>query len=84
MTDDEILDALRAKRTLLSPVQLAELLDRLTQGRLSQSVLVTYFKRAFPAIPLDVMLASGGWTGVGGREMTDEQFNEAIRPWLVP
>ena len=84
MTDDKIVAALRAKRGHGAAVELAELLDALTGGRLSQSTLVSYFGRAFPDIPLRVLLDAGGWTRLGGGrgDYTDEGFNELLRPWL--
>lgn len=85
MTDDEILTALRAKRGRAAPVELAELLDTLTGGRLSQTMLVSYFGRAFPDIPLRVLLDAGGWTRLGdGRgDYSDDGFNDLLRPWLL-
>ena len=84
MNDDEIIAVLQSRRTQLTPVEMAELLDKLTGGGLSQGAIVTYFKRAFPDIPLRVLVEAGGWTRVGeGRgDYTDEGFNELLRPWL--
>lgn len=82
MTDDEIVAALREGHGRLTAVGLAELLAELTKGGLSQGTLVTYFKRAFPAIPLRVLLESGAWSRVSGGTMSDDQFNEVLRPWL--
>ena len=62
MTNDaEIAAILRQEASRLTPIALAELLNRLTNGGLSQGTIVTYFKRAFPAIPLRVLLEAGGF-----------------------
>lgn len=82
MNDDEIVTILQQDGRRLEPVAVAELLDRLTDGGLSQGSIVTYFKRAFPSIPLRVLLEAGGWHRVGGRALSDEQFNELLRPWI--
>lgn len=82
MNDDEIVAILQQDGHRLEPVAVAELLDRLTDGGLSQGAIVTYFKRAFPSIPLRVLLEAGGWCRVGGRSLSDEQFNELLRPWI--
>jgi hypothetical protein len=84
MNDDEIVAMLQRESQGLDAVALADLLDRLTDGGLSQGSLVTYFKRAFPSIPLRVLLDAGGWHRVGGRVLSDEQFNEILRPWITP
>ncbi len=83
MNDEEIVTALRQEGGRLEPVALAELLNQLTGGALSQGTIVTYFKRAFPLIPLRILLESGGWHRVGGGTLTDEQFNEILRPWVT-
>jgi hypothetical protein len=82
MNDDEIVTALQRDGRQLEPVAVAELLARLTGGGLSQGAIVTYFKRAFPSIPLRVLLEASGWCRVGGRVLSDEQFNELLRPWI--
>ena len=82
MNDDEIVARLQEAGQRLDPVALGELLHRLTDGGLSQGTIVTYFKRAFPAIPLRVLLEAGGWQRVGGRAMSDAPFSELLRPWL--
>ncbi|WNG53419.1 hypothetical protein F0U59_00440 [Archangium gephyra] len=85
MTDEEILAALRAERGRLTPVELAERLDQLISGKLSQGYIVMFFKRAFPEIPLRVLLEAGAWARVcGGEGESDAEFNERLRPWLGP
>ncbi|QSQ26554.1 hypothetical protein JY651_17170 [Pyxidicoccus parkwayensis] len=85
MTDEEILAVLRAKKGRLTPTELAERLDQLTGGKLSHSYIVTFFKRAFPEIPLRVLLEAGVWGRVcGGKGESDAEFNERLRPWLGP
>jgi hypothetical protein len=86
MTDEEVLEALRSKRGRQTPVELAELLDRLTGGHRSQGTLVMYFKRAFPEIPLRVVIDASAWSRVrdGVVGLSDAEFNELLRPWLGP
>jgi hypothetical protein len=52
MNDDEIVAVLQRDGHQLESVAVAELLDRLTDGGLSQGTIVTYFKHAFPSMPL--------------------------------
>jgi hypothetical protein len=82
MNEEEIVAALRSQAGRLEPVEVADLLDRLTGGGLSQGAIVTYFKRAFPAIPLRVLLEAGAWTRIGDGDLSDQGFNELLGPWL--
>lgn len=82
MNEDEIIARLRAEANLTTAAGLARRLDELTNGRLTQGAIVTYFKRAFPSIPLRILREAGGWIGVGGSSMTDDEFNALLRPWL--
>ena len=61
MNDDEIIAVLRERRPTCTAVELAVTLGTLASGGLSHSVIMTYFKRAFPAIPLRVLLEAGEW-----------------------
>lgn len=82
MSDEEIIAALRSEKGRLTPVGLAELLACLTGHRLSGRLILLYFKRAFPEIPLDVLVDSGLWTRVGSGHLSDEGFNQLLRSWL--
>jgi hypothetical protein len=82
MSDEEIIAALRSEKGRLTPVELAELLGRLTGRGLYDRSILFYFKRAFPEIPLDVLVDSGLWTRVGSGHLSDEGFNELLHPWL--
>lgn len=83
MTDDEVIRALQAKAAEgNSPLQVAMLLGEITGGQLSQSTLVTFFKRAFPALPLRVLLDAGAWHKVSGGGMSDEEFEKLLGPYL--
>lgn len=79
---DEIVATLRQKARELDPVALAELLGRLVGGGLTQSVLISWFRRAFPSIPLGVLNQAIGWHRVCANDMTDDQFAELLRPWI--
>jgi hypothetical protein len=84
MNEDEIVTVLRSEGPRLTAVELAGLLDELTGGGLSQGAIVTYFSRAFPEIPLKVLLDAGAWTRVSGGGLSDEGFNDLLDPWLRP
>lgn len=64
------------------PVTIANKLDHLTGGGLHPSTLISYFKRAFPKIPLRTLTESTAWHRVSGGEMSDEAFNALLRPWI--
>jgi hypothetical protein len=78
MTDEEIVSLLRAEGSRRTAVELAELLNDGTSGALSQGAIVTFFKRAFPSVPLKVLLDAGAWSRVGSGELTDGGFNELL------
>lgn len=83
MTDEEIVRALQAEARIdPSPLQLAKLLDSLTDGGLSQSRLIMFFKRAFPALPLRVLLDAGAWHRVSDGGMSDEAFEKLLGPYF--
>lgn len=82
MNDDEIVAALRRVSLGSSPVRVAESLRDLLGGQLTQGALVTYFKRAFPAIPLRTLLDAGAWSRLTNGGVTDEQFNELLKAWI--
>lgn len=82
MSDEDVLNALRAKEKLLTPVELAELLGGMLEGGISHGAIVSYFKRAFPPIPLRTLLDSGLWWRVGEGDMSDQEFNELLSPWV--
>ena len=80
MTDNEIIECLRAADRG-SVVMLVDKLEELV-GELSHSVVVTYLKRAFPQIPLRVLLEAGAWHRLGQGMMTDQEAEQLLRPWL--
>ncbi len=82
MTDNEIIERLQGAGAGRSATELAEILDHLTGGGLSQGTLITYFKRAFPRVPLPVLQDAAMWSRVGGGSMSDAQLDELLRPWL--
>lgn len=82
LNDEEIIARLRAQRQVLPASRLAELLESLADGGLSQGTMITYFKRAFPSIPLRVLLDAGEWSRVSGGQKNDEWFDELLQPWL--
>jgi hypothetical protein len=82
MSDEDVIAALQAQRASARAVQLAELLRQLTDRELTQSLIVFFFKRAFPDIPLRVLLDAGAWTRVSNGELSDDGFNALLQPWL--
>lgn len=82
MNDVEIIAALQRERGKRSPVALAQFLDELMDGGLTQGAIVTYFRRAFPSIPLRVLLDAGAWNRVSQGGLSDEDFNALLGPWL--
>jgi hypothetical protein len=82
MKNEEITKRLRSASSVMTPVQLAELAGDLTGGGLTQGVIATTFKTAFPGIPLRILLEAGAWERVSDGGMTDEAFNELLHPWL--
>ncbi len=82
MTDAEIIDALRAEAGRCTAVQLAELLGKSLSGKLTEGAIVTYFKRAFPSVPLRVLRDAGAWNRVSQGGLSDDDFNKLLRPWI--
>jgi hypothetical protein len=82
MNDDEIVAALRAESPRLTPVQLADLLQRLTGGRLSQGSIVTSFARAFPSVPLRALLDAGAWRRLSDGGLSDAEFNDLLAKYV--
>lgn len=81
MSDDDIIEWLRQEAPQRNGVKMAQLLAELTASGLSERNIVVYFKRAFPAIPLGVLREVGAWSRVGGK-LSDQGFNDLLRPWL--
>ena len=82
ISDDEVITILSSLSNL-SAVAIADRLNDL-RGELTQSSIVFYFKRAFPAIPLKTLTLSTAWSRVTNGELTDDGFNEILSPWLGP
>jgi hypothetical protein len=80
-TDDEIVAQLRALARTSSPVSVASALHRILPEGLTQGSMITYFKRAFPQIPLRILLDAGSWHRLGGGMITDEEFEAMLGPW---
>jgi len=80
--DQDVVIALRAAKGRLTPVQIARLLNSLFEEGLTQASLLTFFKRAFPEIPLKVLLDTREWSAVSSGDMTDEDINALLQPWL--
>jgi hypothetical protein len=82
MTDDEIIERLKVFARSHRPVEVAEELGRLRDDGLTEGALVTYFKRAFPSTPLQVLRDSGAWHRVSGGDLTDDDLDGLLRSWL--
>jgi hypothetical protein len=79
--DEQIIDHLRAMRGTASAIDIADALAGF-RGEHSEGDLITYFKRAFPEIPLQVLREAGGWTKLSGGGLSDHEFETLLRPWL--
>jgi len=82
MSDDEIIQELRGARGRCSPAEIAELLDKLTNGDLSRATLISYFIRAFPDISLATWREAGHWRKFPHGTRSDEWLNALFSPWL--
>jgi hypothetical protein len=60
------------------------LLGDLRDEPVSQGAIVTYFKRAFPAVPLRALLEAGAWHRVSGGGLTDDELDALLRPFMGP
>jgi len=84
MTDGEIVDRLRSEHSRLSAAELGGLLNELLGGDLDAAAFISYFKDAFPHIPLRVLVAAAGrWRPLGGGEGTDDELNQLLGPYLL-
>lgn len=81
MTDEEITEMLRANARNLSAIQLVDLLEQLT-GEVSHPSYISYFKRAFPNVPLRLLLELGEWHRYVEGGISDEEFEQRLAPWL--
>ena len=75
MNDDAIIERLRQLGRRATASVVADELARVAAGGLTQGALVSYFKRAFPNIPLRALLAAGGWRRVSAGNMGLVQNN---------
>lgn len=82
MDDNAIVAALQEVGAGVNAVQLARVLEKHLGEPLTQAALISYFKRAFPSIPLRALLEAGAWQRVSGGSLSDEAFNELLAPWL--
>jgi hypothetical protein len=82
MTDTEIIAALVLASQEGGAVDVANLLDGLTNGGLNQGAMIMYFKRSFPEIPLRVLIDASGWSRLTNGGLSDQEFDAALRPWL--
>ena len=82
MDDRSIVTQLRRFGRGATAVDIAGILQEMFGGTLSQGALITYFKRAFPEIPLRVLLEAGAWNRVSDGGLSDAEFDELLRGWL--
>lgn len=82
MTDVEIIEALQRVAVSGRATAVADLLARLAPEGLTQGTLVTYFKRAFPEVPLRTLLEAGAWHRVSGGCLSDDEFNALLASWI--
>jgi hypothetical protein len=82
MNDEAIIATLRHVGGTETATVVAEELARVAPGGLTQATVVSYFKRAFPGIPLRTLLEAGAWRRVSAGELTDEDLDNLLSPWL--
>lgn len=82
MRDDEVIAELRRASPGSAPHEVAELLNEIADGGLTQGSLVMYFKRAFPEIPLRVLLEASAWNRVSNGGLSDEAFDQELQQWF--
>jgi hypothetical protein len=82
MNGIEMIHAVRNARVQKSPVELAELMGELLGRPITQGVLIVNFFKAFPHIPLGVLLQAGAWHRVSAGAMTDDEFNLLLELFL--
>jgi hypothetical protein len=81
LIDETAVAALRVASRQLSPAYTARLLETLVPEGLRQDTLIFYLKKAVPEIPLKALLDAQAWSAVGPGSITDDQFDEMLRPW---
>jgi hypothetical protein len=84
MNDDEVVAALRSAGEDRMPIEVADFLDRLLDGGLSQSSMIFYFKRAFATILLRVLIEAGGWRRLSSGGLSTDALNDVLKQWIGP
>jgi hypothetical protein len=84
MSHEELIRALRDGRGRLTAIEMVQLIVAHTGKLPTQFALIVLFKRAFPQIPISVLTDAGFWRGLGFGDMSDEDFEATLRPWLGP
>jgi hypothetical protein len=84
MKDGEIVERLRREVDTMSPIQLADLLDSLLPDGVGQFPLLSFFKRAFPLIPLQTLIQANRWKRLCDKGLSDDEFDALLNPWLGP
>lgn len=83
MNDEDVLNELRKAKGRLAPVDIAMLLNQLIRSGLTQSSFISYFKQAFPDIPLRVLIDLGSWNKLTNGDLKDTDINATLEPWLM-
>lgn len=66
----------------IAPHDIALLLETLCETHINHGIIVTYFKIAFPRIPLRTLLEAGSWQRVGNGRLSDEEFDRLLSPYI--
>ncbi len=82
MSDEIVIQRLRESRKQMGPISLALLLEREIGQTLSDAALISYFKRAFPDIPLATLYEASSWHRVGKGSLDDAKFERLLKKWL--
>lgn len=65
------------------PHALARTLAEYLSREISAQLVVSGFLRAFPSVPLEVLLKACQWSAVSAGEMTDAEFDALLGPYIA-
>jgi hypothetical protein len=83
MSDEDVIKKLRiAGSQTTRASEVAGMLAKLSPDGLSAWSLISYFKRAFPTIPLDTLQNATDWHRVSPVGMSDAAFDQLLAPWF--
>lgn len=83
MTEEEIVDRLKALRGSQPPSETVKSVIDLHETAISQFDMIRYLKSAYSDIPLRILNEASGYHLISGEAgMRDEDFDRLLRPWF--